>query len=89
MDYLLEISATATGDEYNQVNFMMREVGKNWVNLGTADRKTFKSGIADANLYRVYIEPLKFAKGTQLEFVAILKNAAGKSVTSKIVKASV
>ena len=89
LDYLLEISATATGDEYNQVNFMMREVGKNWVNLGTADRKTFKSGIADANLYRVYIEPLKFAKGTQLEFVAILKNAAGKTVTSKIVKASV
>lgn len=86
LDYLLEISATTTGDEYNQVNFLMREPGKNWSNIGTSDRKTLKSGVADSNLYRVFIEPLKFAKGTQLEFVAILKNAAGKSVVSKIVK---
>jgi len=89
LDYLLEISATASGDGYNQVNFQMREKGKSWVNIGTSDRRTVKSGVAAANLYRVFIEPLKFAKGTELEFVAIMKTASGKTVTSQIVKAKI
>ena len=86
LDYLLEISATVPGDEYNQVTFLMREAGKKWNNLGTADRRTIKSTVADAGLYRVYIEPRNFPSGTNLEFVAVVKNEAGKTATSKIVK---
>ena len=86
LDYLLEISATVPGDEYNQVTFLMRESGKNWVNLGTSDRRTIKSSVADDGLYRVYIEPRKFPSGTNLEFVAVVKTESGKSATSKIVK---
>ena len=86
LDYLLEISATVPGDEYNQVTFLMRESGKNWVNLGTSDRRTIKSSVADDGLYRVYIEPRKFPSGTNLEFVSVVKTESGKSATSKIVK---
>ena len=86
LDYLLEISAQVPGDEYNQVTFLAREAGKNWINLGTADRRTYKSEVADANLYRTYIEPRNYPSGTNLDFVAIVKNAAGKSAVSKIVK---
>lgn len=86
LDYLLEISASVAGDEYNQVTFLMREVGKAWENIGTADRRTIKTAVADAGLYRVYIEPRNFPSGTNLEFVSIVKNAAGKSVVSKIKK---
>jgi hypothetical protein len=64
----------------------MREVGKAWENIGTADRRTIKTAVADAGLYRVYIEPRNFPSGTNLEFVSIVKNAAGKSVVSKIKK---
>ena len=64
----------------------MREVGKNWVNIGTADRRTVKSDIAAAGLYRVFLEPRNYKSGTNLEFVSIVKNAANKTVVSKIVK---
>jgi hypothetical protein len=86
LDYLLEISATVPGDEYNQVTFLVREPGKQWKNIGTADRRTLKSNVADAGLYRVYIEPRNYASGTNLEFVSVVKNTSGKSAVSKIVK---
>ena len=86
LDYLLEIGASVAGDEYNQVTFLLREAGKSWVNIGTSDRRTVKTAVADAGLYRVYIEPRNYASGTNLEFVSIVKNAAGKTAVSKIVK---
>jgi glycosidase len=86
MDYLLEISSTVKGDEYNQVTFLVREAGKTWVNIGTSDHRTVKGEIADASLYRVFVEPRNYANGTNLEFVSIIKNAANKTAVSKIVK---
>jgi glycosidase len=86
MDYLLEISSTVKGDEYNQVTFLVREAGKTWVNIGTSDHRTVKGEIADAGLYRVFVEPRNYANGTNLEFVSIIKNAANKTAVSKIVK---
>ena len=86
MDYLLELSSTVKGDEYNQVTYLVREVGKKWLNIGTSDHRTVKSNNVTAGLYRVYIEPRKYAKGTNLEFVSIVKNAGNKTAVSKIVK---
>jgi hypothetical protein len=86
MDYLLEISSTVKGDEYNQVTFLVREAGKTWVNIGTSDHRTVKGEIADAGLYRVFVEPRNYANGTNLEFVSIIKNASNKTAVSKIVK---
>lgn len=86
MDYLLEIGATVKGDEYNQVTFLVREAGKSWVNIGTSDHRTVKGEVADAGLYRVFVEPRKYPTGTNLEFVSVVKNAANKTAVSKIVK---
>lgn len=86
MDYLLEISSTAFGDEYNQVTYLVREAGKSWVNIGTSDHRTVKGDTAAAGLYRVFLEPRNYQNGTNLEFVSILKNTAGKTAVSKIIK---
>lgn len=86
VDDLLEVSSTVKGDEYNQVTFLVRSEGKNWVNVGTSDRRTFKGETAKAGLYRVFIDPEKYPNGTQLEIVSIVKNAANKTAISKIVK---
>ena len=86
MDYLLELSSTVKGDEYNQVTYLVREAGKSWVNIGTSDRRTVKGEIATAGLYRVFLEPRNYPNGTNLEFVSIVKNAANKTAVSKIIK---
>ena len=36
--------------------------------------------------YRVFVEPRNYANGTNLEFVSIVKNAAGKTAVSKTIK---
>jgi hypothetical protein len=86
MDYLLEISSTVKGNEYNQVTFLVREAGKSWVNIGTSDHRTVKGEVADAGLYRVFLEPRKYSSGTNLEIASVVKNAANKIATSKILK---
>jgi len=86
MDYLLEISSTVKGDEYNQVTYLVREAGKSWVNIGTSDHRTVKGDSAVAGLYRVFIEPRNYANGTNLEIVSVVKNAANKTAVSKIIK---
>ena len=86
MDYLLEISSTVKGDEYNQVTYLVRETGKSWVNIGTSDHRTVKGDTAAAGLYRVFVEPRNYANGTNLEFVSVVKNAAGKTAVSKTIK---
>ena len=86
MDYLLEISSTVKGNEYNQVTYLVREAGKTWVNIGTSDHRTVKGDVTSADLYRVFLEPRNYANGTNLEFVSIVKNASGKTAVSKIIK---
>lgn len=86
MDYLLEISSSIKGDEYNQVTYLVRESGKSWVNIGTSDHRTVKGDTAVAGLYRVFLEPRNYANGTNLEFVSVVKNAANKTAVSNIIK---
>ena len=86
MENWLEISATVKGDEYNQVTFLVRESGKSWRNIGTSDHRTVKGNIAAADLYRVFLEPRNYNKGTNLEIVTIVKNDTGKTAVSKIIK---
>jgi glycosidase len=86
MDDFLELSSKVKGDEYNQVTFLVRTAGKSWVNVGTSDHRTVKGDTAAAGLYRVFIDPEKYPNGTNLEIVSVLKNAANKTVVSKIVK---
>ena len=85
MDDFLELSSSVKGDEYNQVTFLVRSDGKNWVNVGTSDRRTVKGNTAAAGLYRVFIDPEKYPNGSNLEIVSIVKNAANKTAVSKIV----
>jgi glycosidase len=86
VDDLQEISASVKGDEYNQVTFLVRSDGKNWINVGTSDRRTFKGYDTAAGLYRVFIKPEDYPNGTNLEIVSIVKNAANKTAVSKIIK---
>ena len=86
MNDFLELSSSVKGDEYNQVTFLVRPTGKNWINVGTSDRRTFKGDTARAGLYRVFLDPEKYPSGTNLEIVSVLKNAANKTAVSKIVK---
>jgi hypothetical protein len=86
MDDFLELSSTVKGDEYNQVTFLVRIAGKSWVNVGTSDHRTVKGDTAAAGLYRVFIDPEKYPRGTNLEIVSVVKNAANKTAVSKIVK---
>ena len=86
VDDLLEISSNIKGDEYNQVTFLVRSDGKNWVNVGTSDHRTYKGETAVAGLYRVFIKPENYPNGTNLEIVSVVKNAANKTAVSKIIK---
>ena len=86
VDDLQEISASVKGDEYNQVTFLVRSDGKNWINVGTSDRRTFKGYDTAAGLYRVFIKPEDYPNGTNLEIVSVVKNAANKTAVSKIIK---
>ena len=81
----LGLSATVPGNGYNQVNFQMRIKGsKKWINLGTADRRTFEYDQLPAGLYRGFIQPRKFKSGTEIEVIAIARNDAGATANSKI-----
>lgn len=81
----LGLSATVPGNAYNQVNFQMRVKGsKNWINLGTADRRTLKYDLLPADLYRGFIQPRKFKSGTTIEVIAIARNDAGATAYSKL-----
>ena len=74
----LGLNATVTGDGYNQVNFQLRVKGsKNWVNLGTADKRTYSFDQLPSGLYRGFVQPRKFKSGTEIEVIAIAKNDAG------------
>ena len=86
MNDFIELSSSVKGDEYNQVTFLVRPTGKNWINVGTSDHRTVKGSTARAGLYRVFIDPEKYPNGTNLEIVSVLKNAANKTAVSKIVK---
>jgi len=80
------LMASVPGDDYVQVTFAVREKGKNWRVLGTADRRTLADFNTPAGLFRVYLQPRQYKTGTQLEIVAVARGADGKFAISAIRK---
>jgi hypothetical protein len=81
----MPVIATIAGTAYNQVDFMIRTSGGTWRTIGTADRRTFAATQTKGGLYRVYLHPAQFKKGTKLEIQAIARDGAGKQSQSAIV----
>ena len=81
----IPVTATLTGSGYAQVEFMIRTSGGTWSSIGTADRPTFAAGQTKGGLYRVYLHPAKFKKGTKIEIQAIARDASGTQSQSAIV----
>jgi hypothetical protein len=81
----LLLAARVPGDEPVEVNFQIRVNGKKgWKNVGTSDRRTFKSENVAGGLHRIYLRPDEFPNGTRIEAIAIVRNAEGRLAYSKI-----
>jgi hypothetical protein len=85
----MPVTATIAGNGYNQVDFMVRTSGGTWQDLGTADRRTFAVNQTKGGLYRVYLHPSLYKKGTKLEIQAIARDSAGNQSQSVIIKYTV
>lgn len=78
------LTATVPGTDFNEVTFAVRQKGKTWNIVGTSDHRILGvTGFKDG-MYRVYLHQDKYKKGTQLEIVAIVVNAAGEKAASSI-----
>jgi hypothetical protein len=67
------------------VNFQVRVKGSSkWNNIGTADRRTFKSDEVEGGIYRVFLPPKKYKSGTIIEVIAIARNQKSEFAYSKI-----
>ena len=83
---LLALTANVPGSDFSEVTFAFRVKGKslNWSIVGTSDKRIIGvTGFKDG-LYRVYANPNKFKKGTELQFVAIVKSANGEKLASSL-----
>jgi hypothetical protein len=78
------LTASVPGTDFTEVTFAVREKGKAWSIVGTSDRSILGvTGFKDG-LYRVYLHPSKYKKGTSLEVVAIAVNANGEKIASAL-----
>ena len=84
-----EVSAQVTGADYAEVTFSVRVKGGKWKSIGTADRRTFASEMTKGGLYRVYLHPEDFKKGSTIEVIAATVDAKKKVLLSKIVKVKI
>ena len=84
-----EVSAQVAGNNYTEVTFNVRVKGKNWQSIGTADRRTFATDQTKGALYRVYLHPEDFKKGSIIEIVAASVDAKKKVTLSQIVKVKI
>jgi glycosidase len=88
---VLTISASVPGDGYNAVTFLYRTKGKSgWQTIGTAEKRT----VADledtkVGIYRTYLYNSQVKSGSDIELMAVVKSAAGRIASSKIIKAKV
>ena len=81
----LSLQATVPGDEFVEVNFQVRLKGSSkWINVGTADRRTFKTDEVEGGLYRVFLPPRKYKSGTTIEVIAIARNQKNEVAYSKV-----
>ena len=65
-----EVSTKISGSNYAEVTFSVRVKGKKWVSIGTSDRRTFTTSRTKGGLYRVYLHPEDFKKGSTIELIA-------------------
>ena len=84
-----EVSAQVVGNNYTEVTFSVRVKGKNWQSIGTADRRTFATDQTKGALYRVYLHPEDFKKGSTIEIVAASVDAEKKVTLSQVVKVKI
>ena len=84
-----EVSAQVSGAKYAEVTFSVRVKGGKWKSIGTADRRTFASDATTGGLYRVYLHPEDFKKGSTVEVIAATVDAKKKVLLSKIVKVKI
>jgi glycosidase len=85
----IALTATVPGDGYNTVSFSYRKKGGKWIAIGTAEKRTVEDFEIKAGFYRVYLLKAGLKVGTEVEVIAVARNAAGKIATSKIVKAKI
>ena len=78
------LSAKVPGDDFVEVTFAIRQSGKGWQVLGTADRRTMKDDNVAGGLHRVFLHNRLYKSGTKFEIVAVAKNTKGELATSKI-----
>jgi len=78
------LTAAIPGTDFNEVTFAVRQRGNAWSTVGTSDRRIIGATGFKDGLYRVYLNPNKFKKGTSLEIVAIVKSANGEKLASAI-----
>lgn len=83
------LSAKVPGDDFVEVTFAIRQPGKSWQILGTADRRTFKDDNVAGGLHRVFLHNRLYKSGTKFEIVAIAKNTLGEKVSSKVINYTV
>ena len=84
-----EVSTQIAGNEYNEVTFSVRVKGGKWQTLGTTDRRTFATDDTKGGLYRVYLHPEKYKKGSTVEIIAAAVDSKKKVQLSKIVKVKI
>jgi glycosidase len=84
-----EVSTQITGADYAEVTFSVRVKGGKWKSIGTADRRTFASDTTKGGLYRVYLHPEDFKKGSTVEVIAATVDTKKKVLLSKIVKVKI
>jgi glycosidase len=84
-----EVSVQVSGAKYTEVTFSVRVKGGKWKSIGTADRRTFASDTTKGGLYRVYLHPEDFKKGSTVEVIAATVDAKKKVLLSKIVKVKI
>ena len=84
-----EVTTQVTGADYTEVTFSVRVKGGKWKSIGTADRRTFASDTTKGGLYRVYLHPEDFKKGSTIEVIAATVDAKKKVLLSKIVKVKI
>jgi glycosidase len=79
------LTAKVPGDDFVEVTFAIRQKGKSWQILGTADRRTFKDDNVQGGLHRIYLHNRLYKSGTQLEIAAIARNTTGEKIASKVI----
>lgn len=81
----LALNAAVPGIDFTNVTFLVRKKLGNWTSMGTADRRTYPTSSTKGDLYRVFLHPKNYKSGTKLEFMAVVRDALGNVVGSKII----